>query len=154
MVIFWGDLHHEKLHEDNSKSLIFCPNEKITTYRLGLLLFLGELFLLNPQNSTDGSQSLFFHETSMKSDLLHSASAIIPFPARWHQVSPAGLLLILNLLRNQQVCVFVRPLVWVCSFVHLLLSPVGILQRRHGKRLRDCCWIFTKDVHLFSFWSI
>lgn len=26
----------------------------------------------------------------------------------------------------------VRPSVWVCSFVHLLLSPVGILQRHHG----------------------
>lgn len=118
MVIFCGDLHHETLHEDYSKSLIFCPNEKITTYRLGLLLFLGELFLLNPQNSTDGSQSLFFHETSMKSDLLHSASAIIPFPARWHQVSPAGLLLILNLFTkpaSMRVCPSVGLSVFVCA---------------------------------------
>lgn len=67
----------------------------------------------------------------MKSDLLHPASAIIPFPARWHQVSPAGLLLILNLFyeTSKYVCLSVR---W-----------------SECVRLCTCCWAqlaFCRDV--------
>lgn len=68
--------------------------------------------------SSDGSQSLFFHNTSMKSDLLRSASAIIPFPARWRQVSPAGLVVDFNPFKetsSMRVCPSVGSSVFVCA---------------------------------------
>lgn len=85
---------------------MFYPNEKITTYRFGFFF------------SFDGSQSLFFHDTSMKSDLLRSASAIIPFPARWRQVSPAGLVVDFEPFKetsSMRVCPSVGSSVSVCA---------------------------------------